>query len=523
MSTARWKLGSWVLLHLLAATRLAAGPLAAPVGGSGIDWLQIPAGCQGSITTDGEPLQTLACGGMGSFAFGTSSLHYHGPCTAVGASEVPAVIPVEPAPPLPAAFPCAGGRCLGHKSDRPWVAILDWPSEHGWSVAATIQEASGQQLDVELYDLTAAGGLATWVPSVSDLHVLVQLCALEERSPADRPLLVNLSFGRHRSQAAGAECGGGPSLGCAVSQVLSHLASEGVLPVAAAGNHRELLFPASTPDVISAGALDLAAYSLDRTARPSAQTPASAQALLPGYGLYLSLPPVGGVETYWPAPPGSSYAAAFFTGWLGATLAGGGKLPDRPQPAAGQWIPLATANGGFALGLGGIPLPGSDLGGAGTLLGRALGGISSPGAQPISATLRLTGFADPMPPLSVLYADAGNGPQPGVDPCVPCHGNRQEEGMAYPGALLVDLTASGGLPVQMRPRSLWLRVGGAFYGFDRSYDARLLATLAAGNLTSLALTGVGGILPAGRQPSLVFVVTVGSTDYWHEVPIQLQP
>jgi hypothetical protein len=360
------------------------------------------------------------------------------------------------------------------------------------------------------------------VPAVSDLHVLVQLCALEERSPADRPLLVNLSFGRHRSQAAGAECGGGPSLGCAVSQVLSHLASEGVLPVAAAGNHRELLFPASTSAVISAGALDLAAYSLDRTARPSAQTPPSAQALLPGYGLYLSLPPVGGVEAYWPAPPGSSYAAAFLTGWLGATLAGGGKLPDRPQPAAGQWTPLATANGGFALALGGIPLPGSELAGPDTLLSRALGGISSPGAQPIGATLRLTGFAPPMPPLSVLYADAGNGPQPGVDPCVPCHGNGQGYGMPD-ATLLVDLTASGGLPPQMRPRSLWLRVGGAFYGFDRSYDARLLARLAAGNLGSLALTGVAGILPAGRQPSLVFVVNVGGTDYWHEVPIQLQP
>jgi hypothetical protein len=89
--------------------------------------------------------------------------------------------------------------------------------------------------------------------------------------------------------------------------------------------------------------------------------------------------------------------------------------------------------------------------------------------------------------------------------------------------LFVDLSSSGGLPPQMEPRSLWLRVGSAFYGFDRSYDAGLLATLAAGELASLALTGVSGIFPTGQQPSLVLVVRVGGMDYWHEVPIQLLP
>ena len=46
---------------------------------------------------------------------------------------------------------------------------------------------------------TSPAGSTPWVPSVSDLHVLVQLCALEEdlqAHPLDPPLAVNMSFGR---------------------------------------------------------------------------------------------------------------------------------------------------------------------------------------------------------------------------------------------------------------------------------------------------------------------------------------
>jgi len=539
MNAPRWTLGNlWKLWPggrgwrrtlggaalLLAGAPLAGTPLGAQPAGTAVSWLQLPVGCQvaaGSITAEGgEKPQVVACGGVGSFVFGKSSLHYSGDCTTVGATEVPSPIPVETTPSLPASFPCAGGHCLGRISARPWVAILDWPTAHGWSVAATIQEASDQRLDVKLYDLTATGALSQWVPSVSDLHVLFQLCALAAAPPGDRPLAVNLSFGRHK--AVEPDCSLVPSLGCAVRQVLSQLAAEGILPVAAAGNHRELLFPASSPDVISAGALDLADYQSRQESRPSSQTPPSAQALMLGYGVYLSTPAENGGTPYWPAPPGSSYAAALLTGWLGGTLANGGRLPD-PSPEQGaRFTPLATANG-FALAVNGVELAGSELEGPQTLFGRALGTIPLTRNQYADFTLALIGPAPPMPPLPVLYADAGNGPQPGVDPCVPCHGNRQQEGAPEGGTLFVDLTASGGLPPQMAPRSLWLRVGSAFYGFDRSQNTDLLALLAAGHVPGLAFSGVGGILPVGQQPSLVLVVRVSGTDYWHEIPIQLLP
>jgi hypothetical protein len=403
--------------------------------------------------------------------------------------------------------------------------MLDWPSEHGWSVAATIQEASGQSLDVQLYDLTQAGVLSTWVPSVSDLHVLYQLCAIATTTSApsaDRPLAVNLSFGRR--QAAEAHCAAGtPSLGCAVRQVLHHLAGKGILPIAAAGNHREMLFPASaSPDVVSAGALDLADYQARQEARPSSQTPPASQALLLGYGVYLSTPADKDGPPYWSAPPGSSYAAAVLTGWLGGTLAHGGRLPDTDQPQGSRFTPLVTATG-FALAFGGIEIPGSEIEGPGTLLGRALGQIPLAPAPEARVLLKLNGFAPSMPPLPILYADTGNGPQPGVDPCVPCHGYHQEGEGPDDDTVLVDLATSGGLPSRMAPDSLWLRVGSTFYAFDRSTDLDFLTDLARGRIAGLTLSGLSGLLPTGQQPSLVFVVKIGGTKYWHEVPVDLMP
>jgi|GEM_PF-5571616 len=494
-------------------------PAAAPMG-----WLQLPPDCPVSsailVPGNGEQPQVVACGGLGSFVFGKEGLHDDAPCGDLRqGSGAPSPIPVEPAPRLPAAFPCAGGNCLGRSAGRPWVAILDWPSEHGWSVAATIREASDQWVDVDLYDLTLGGSLDRWTPTVSDLHVLAQLCAVAEaaqQSPGDRPLAVNMSFGRLDTGPCGSSDSG---LGCSVGRVLSYLTEqEGILTVAAAGNDGEMLFPASSPDVISAGALDLSHFQVRREARASTQTPVQAEALMLGYGLHLSM---GDGSSGWPAPPGSSYAAALFTGWLSGTLAGGGQLPPPAALRGARWTPVPTP-GGFALALNGAPLPGSGLQGPRRLLDRALGALPAlPGGA--SATLWLTGPAPPPPPMrSLLYADTGNGPLPGVDPCVPCEGGgrRAAEGAE---TVVLDLSSSGSLPSGMELIAVWLRVGKQVYAFDRSRDPDLLASIATGKLDSLALSGVGGIFPADQQPSLVLVVSVGGPDYWHEIPIQLHP
>jgi len=516
------RLGCWLAVALAGGfaepSGAAAAQAAAPVG-----WLQAAPGCQvlpGEIEGDGEAAQIVACGGAGTFVFGGPDLHYDGECSVVdGGSEAPALLPVEPEPRLSGSFPCSQGSCLGRSPGRPWVAVVDWPTAHGWSVAATIREAADRKVDVELYDLTAAGPVGTRVPSVSDLHVLVQLCAVAEAvkaHPGDRPLAVNMSFGR-RGKGTGEDPE--PGLGRAVGRVLAHLSAMGVLPVAAAGNHGELLFPASSPDVIAAGALDLSAFQMKGEVKPSKQTPPSAAALMLGYGVYLSA--AAGEDGYWPAPPGSSYAAAMLTGWLGGTLAGGSQLP--PLKTGAHWAPLVTP-GGVALGLDGAPLAGSELAGPRLLLDRALGAVPMSRPSQPGAVLELTGPAPPMPDLPVLYAEDGDTPQPGVDPCVSCSGNGVRGGeLESLDAVLIDLSASEGLPPGMDLVAVFLRVGKDVYAFDGSREPALLAAMAAGDLPSLTFEGVGGVFQAGEQPSLALVVNVGGTAYWHEVPIDMLP
>jgi hypothetical protein len=297
--------------------------------------------------------------------------------------------------------------------------------------------------------------------------------------------------------------------------VLSYLqGKEGILAVAAAGNHHEMLFPALLPGVISAGALDLTWLGETGKPRASAQTPPGTRALVLGYGLYLS-GDSGDTSPVWPAPPGSSYAAALFTGWLGGTLTG----QDAPVALKGdRWTPVPTA-AGLALALDGVPVPGSELAAPARLFERALGDVPTFGEKGSQAVLRLDGPAPPLPELSLLHADAGNGPQPGVNPCVPCRGIG--EGLESSAPILVDLSYSSPLPTGADLIAVFLRVGGELYAFDRSRDPDLLAEMAAGQVEELVLDEAGGVLEPGEQPSLVLVVNVGGTAYWHEVPLNL--
>ena len=155
-----------------------------------------------------------------------------------------------------------------------------------------------------------------------------------------------------------------------------------------------MLFPANSRDVVSAGALDLAYFQQTGGIRPSTQTPSDAAALMLGYGIHLS---TDDKDSTWPAPPGSSYAAALFTGWLGGTLAASGHLPGPLLPPGSRWtpaVPPVPANG-LVLTLNGAPLAGSGLAGPRRLLDRAMAASAS--APPVDATLRLTGTAQPLP------------------------------------------------------------------------------------------------------------------------------
>ncbi len=476
-----------------------------------VSWLQLSPDCAvRPMDIEGGEAQIVPCGGAGSFVFGGAGLSYDGECPKVAkGEETPAPIPAEPEPRVSPAFPCFQGSCLG-RSGRPWVAVLDWRTPHGWSVAATIREASDERVDVQLYDLAEAGAIAAQMPSVSDAHVLVQLCAVAEAArEGDRPLAVNLSFGRRADNET--------ELGGAVGRVLSYLKDqEGIVIVAAAGNHHEMLFPASAPGVIPAGALDLAWLGLTGEVRASAQTPPGARALVLGYGLYLS-----GDGGSWPAPPGTSYAAALFTGWLAGSLADHDAAPSVLKGK--RWEPVPVGKG-VALAMDGVVLPGSELTGPGRFFERATGGDPAPEGKEVYATLRLDGPAPPLPELSVLHADSGNGPQPGVNPCVPCHGSGESGAMGAGDngqPIFVDLSYSASLPEDTEMVAVLLRVGGEVYAFEGSRDPDLMVDMAAGRVEGLILDEVGGVLVPGEQASLVLVVNVGGTAYWHEVPLNL--
>jgi hypothetical protein len=522
------------VLTMSARAQTAPVPAATSEPAGTVAWLYLPPGCEpasGDLSTSDGEILTVPCGATGSFAFGQPGLRYHGRCrsNAGVTSETPAAIPVERTPAYPASLPCSQGSCFSHQAGHPWVAVVDWRSPHGWSVAATIREASDQRVETALYDLASGGALESLSPSVSDLHVLVQLCALAEdvqASPDDRPVAVNLSFGRMVAPGDCARPGdpsGPPStLGCAVGRVLADLAGAGVLPVAAAGNHQEMLFPAASPGVLSAGALDLSWLERNGEVQPSGQTPGDARALMLGYGLYLS---ADGEPPYWAAPPGSSYAAALLSGWIGGMVAGGGKLPDPATLAAGRWTPAVPPDGeGLALAFDGAPLPGSLLNGPRALLDRARETVLSIVDSRPGFTLTVQpGPAPTLPPLSLLHADAGNGPQPGIDPCVPCGGGPPSIGAEASAGddVTVSLSSSGGLPDAMTLKAVYLRVGGSIYGFQGSEDPALLLPMAAGGLGRLTFSGIGGLLESGEQPSLVLVIEVGGIPYWHEVPIDL--
>jgi hypothetical protein len=504
---------------------------AAPAGAAEVTWLHLDPGCSAKpeeiVTAGGAPAQVVACGGAGSFVFGPPRLGYQGSCGRIpGVTETPTAVPADITPPLPPSFPCSLGRCLGHTPGKPWVAVVDWRNDHGWSVAATVREASDRRVGVELYDLETPSAITQSLPSTSDLHVLLQLCALAEHvqsQPSDRPLVVNLSFGRRTSGPAGS------GLGDAVSQVLSHLSSKGLFLVAAAGNHHEMLFPATSPDVISAGALDLSYYQQNGQVQPSTQTPANTAALTLGYGLYLS---TEDANLLWAAPPGSSYAAALFSGWLAGYRAGGGQLPAPALKQGARWSPVpltfpASPGGSVALAFNGTPLSGSNLAGPGLLFDRALHGAGTPLAPGPGITLQETMLAPPLSPDPLLYADAGNDPQPGVCPCVPCGpggggGLGPQATAKGSGTVVLDLSSSQPLPSNMELIRVFLRVGKTVYAFDRSGYQEVLAPIAAGSAGSLVLTGLDGLLPAGQQPSLVLEIYVdGLGSYWHEVPIHL--
>lgn len=509
------------LKALCLAAALAAAFTSSTPAAATVSWVRIPPGCV--YPPEGD-LTEMPCGGHGTLYFGAEVPPHLPLCGDLrhGTEEPPAYLAPGT---LQAAggFPCQDGSCFGR--EEPWVAVLDWDQPHGWTVGAVLRETSDLRVGVELFDLEdPKGTLPEWLAGVGDAHVLAQLCRLAElvaRPGVEAPLAVNMSFGRPFRERSGEDClpGGTATLECEIRGVLTLLRSaHGIVPVAAAGNHGELLFPAAAEGVLSAGALDLARFAASGATEPSNETPPEAAALVPGYGLYLENPP-----GFWPAPPGSSYASAFLAGWLAGTLA---EHPEIPVDSAGLWTPVPFGEG-FLLAHDGVPVPGSDLLGTSRLLERALGGEPAACTPPqaiVNANMSRTSL--PPPPLPALsLADLvaqSNQQQPGAVICVPCHGDNPPGGLTAQPALAIDLRSSSPLPPQYRLTGIYLRIGDTRHRLDKSSQLSLLGQIAEGAVDRLSLWGFAGMIAPGQQVSLVYTLEdLAGTPFWHATPVVL--
>jgi len=508
---------------------------APPAPAAELSWFRVPPGCS---HRSGEDLAVMPCGGYGRLYFGAEELI---PPDCVGVTrgqEVPSLyLTPAPATGQPAAgwSPCAGGSCFGAAGGGPWVAVVDWNAPHGWSVGETIRQSSDYRVGVELFDLAAPGNtLPDWLTGVGDAHVLAQLCAVAERSAADPPVAVNMSFGRLPPKEGPPTCHPTApwALECEVRGVLAHLASaKRVHPIAAAGNHAQLLFPASAPSVVAAGALDLARFAASGIAQASNETPASAQALVLGYALYLHNP--AGIGEFWQGPAGASYASAFLSGWIAGSLEQGTveqetkhetkRATTVPSP---HWVP--RLHGGiYQLEHDGEIVPGSDLVNPNLLLERALGEHPHACVRPAVGTVRvlhkLSSPPPPLPPLSLPgLAVSRNQQLPGVVMCVPCHGDGPPGGLETQADLLINFAGSPPLPADYRLTGLFLKAGDTLHQLDGSRDPRILDELTRGTLKTLGLAGIATLLQPGRQLSLVYsLATQDGTPFWHATPVHV--
>lgn len=448
-------------------------------------------------------------------------------------------------------LPCAGGSCWTPLAEltpqQPWIAQLDWNNWHGWTVAWTILQAGGGQTPVVAFPFSSSAPQAFDAGGTDDAQVLVGLCTILEAVEAGAvspPVAVNMSFGRLPDAVAGG-CSR-DALACQLREVLDHLSELtedfGRSPtlVAAAGNHRKLLFPASHDKVIATASLDLASLAWGAESSATWESPTDAvlaPALFPGNGLCLQYAGADGSPQGWRAPPGTSYASAFLTGWLGNGLPSGTTARD------------GTALTPFDL-LPSLQTP--------QLLQRVYGQGSAacaispdPEAAAPWFVEALAPLPSPLPELSLIdLVGVLNRPTPEPDPCVPClaqkkkptsdlvrqriddpnargFGSYAHASVASSDDLSVDLSqsavalAADGVEIL----ELYLRLEADFYPLvplRGDYEA-----LDLGLVDAIVIKQFGSLVQARSQPSLVFVLRFTEPEaddpgpFWTSTPIQI--
>lgn len=543
------------------------------VGGS---WLPAAAGVTATVNWDLRdkecgatevPDLEVPCGSLGVFRFtvdtshgglrkDTGAVHVQGAgeamelCAAVVGNEIPPTYP-QPRPPL------AVSESLTMESldpSRPWVALVDWNDWHGWSVGLAIQTVS--QLPVQIYPLDDPG-LAVLGDEVSDAHVLAQMCQLTEdieMGVVTPPLVLNMSFGRLPESADllsanTCEESTEKTLSCQIRRVVDHLADAfGVVAVAAAGHHKEELFPATYERVLAAGTLDLTVFHQSGAGDSAWEAPGSFGGLFPAYGLCL-VDDETAPSFAWSVPAGSSYASALFAGWLAGTMV----RETVADPFSGAlWLPHRICS--YTV------LGGGNEATCSYVLQHGNWQYSSVNPQPLLDRLRGIGpqhcagkvralqLGGPtyavaevpdlvLPPSyveAVYQAPAQIGPAPEPDPCVPCMGSkagggsgllldlgwgRARRAQAESGDLVLDLSESFALAPGITVKEVYLRIGDSFFLIP--LDSQTLVDFAAGDLEELVLENVFEEVKS-EQSSLVYILLLENEEFWSSTPILIQ-
>lgn len=405
--------------------------------------------------------------------------------------------------------------------DRPWIATIDFDSVHGLSTAWLSDLVAGQGIDTYLLKLDKEGREPLG-DDVSDFHVLASLCEIVEavdNGRVDAPLAVGMSFGRAvsaREEPAPDLCDTA-AVSCQISGVIRHMKEKGIAFAGAAGNHRELLYPAYLEDVVSVGMLELNSFVRTDVVERAWETPRRSKAWMPGNGLCLD---------GWAAPAGASYSNAIYVGWLAALLRADSTLDPT---APGRWTPRWNPAEQCYVLAHNRELTGVCNQAVTEIIEGLMGGYAqdcwtlenpTPGASSDTGTAA----APPdHPSLDTWLAETH--PTPESDPCVPCVGAVQANPTSG-SDLVVDFSQSPGLDPGVFIDSISLRVGTQYYPVQLS--AEQLAEIEEGSLTQLTVIGGGTWATVGARLSFTYQMKndpaatctlLGSPCFWTSDPI----
>ncbi|HEX4825917.1 MAG TPA: hypothetical protein VFV19_16575 [Candidatus Polarisedimenticolaceae bacterium] len=488
-----------------------------------IDWHLYDASCAG-----GAAAVDIACGTYGRFMI-LQSTPPPGCTPRASGGEEPPVYPASP--PATQPFPLhmtrlrdiapqespAGFTSLGPVSR--WIAVVDFDDAHGESTSWLAGQIAGPDVTPALAPLDDPA-LDVLGP-VGDFHVLARLCEIAQDvdgGALPAPRTVNMSFGRRVRATDPASSSSCPvqNAACQVAQVVHHVAQSGAWLVAAAGNHRDSLFPGALDEVVDAGMVDLNAFLAGIATRPAWETPPAAAATIPGYGLCLDA---------WPAPAGSSYSSALLSGWLVALL-------DHPdvldQLGDGTWMPAwSPASGCYVLAKGRKATPWCNA--AVTSIFAALLGPTQPGCGDPAAAAVTVSAGRATPPDAIPSIDTWGGPthpEPESDPCVPCSGRLVAT--SHGSDLRIDMSESDALPGGIVLDQVALHVGTSNYVLGLT--TLQLQQMTAGTLAAIVVPNGGALVNPSASISLWYRMKPdGSIDcasspscFWSSTPVLMQ-